>query len=91
MTAAATGGLKTNGGNEMGTYAADVAELVAALDLENAIHIGHSTGGGEVAHYVARSEPGRVSKAVLVDAVPPVILAFIRGEEVKADQQAAAA
>jgi len=82
---------QTNGGNEMGTYAADVAELVAALDLENAIHIGHSTGGGEVAHYVARSEPGRVSKAVLVDAVPPVILAFIRGEEVKADQQAAAA
>src|SRR5262249_14039254 len=56
------------------TYAADVAELVTALDLTNAIHVGHSTGGGEVAHYVARSEPGRVAKAVLIDAVPPVMV-----------------
>ena len=65
---------QTDGGNEMDTYAADVAELVAALDLKNAIHIGHSTGGGEVAHYVARAEPGRVAKAVLIDAVPPVMV-----------------
>ena len=65
---------QTDGGNEMDTYASDVAELVAALDLKNAIHIGHSTGGGEVAHYVARAEPGRVAKAVLIDAVPPVMV-----------------
>jgi len=61
-------------GNEMDTYAADVAELVAALDLQNAVHAGHSTGGGEVARYVARTEPGRVSKAVLIGAVPPVMV-----------------
>jgi non-heme chloroperoxidase len=61
-------------GNEMDTYAADVAELVKVLDLKGAIHIGHSTGGGEVAHYVARAEPGRVSKAVLIGAVPPVMV-----------------
>jgi non-heme chloroperoxidase len=65
---------QTDGGNEMDTYAADVADLVAVLDLKNAIHVGHSTGGGEVAHYVARSQPGRVSKAVLLDAVPPVMV-----------------
>jgi non-heme chloroperoxidase len=65
---------QTDGGNEMDTYAADVTDLVAALDLKNAIHIGHSTGGGEVAHYVAQAEPGRVSKAVLLDAVPPVMV-----------------
>jgi non-heme chloroperoxidase len=61
-------------GNEMDTYAADVAELVVALDLKDAIHVGHSTGGGEVAHYVARAEPGRVAKAVLIGAVPPVMV-----------------
>jgi non-heme chloroperoxidase len=61
-------------GNEMDTYAADVAELVKALDLKDAIHIGHSTGGGEVVHYVARAEPGRVSKAMLIGAVPPVMV-----------------
>jgi len=65
---------QTSEGNEMDTYAADVAALVAALDLRDAIHIGHSTGGGEVAHYVARAEPGRVAKAVLIDAVPPVMV-----------------
>lgn len=65
---------QTDTGNEMDTYAADVAELVSALDLRNAIHVGHSTGGGEVAHYVARAEPGRVAKAVLIGAVPPVML-----------------
>lgn len=61
-------------GHDMDTYAADVAELVAALDLKDAIHIGHSTGGGEVARYVARHGKGRVAKAVLVSAVPPIML-----------------
>jgi non-heme chloroperoxidase len=61
-------------GNEMDTYASDVAELVEKLDLRNAIHVGHSTGGGEVAHYVARAQPGRVAKAVLLEAVPPVMI-----------------
>jgi len=61
-------------GNEMETYAADVIELAAALNLKNAVHVGHSTGGGEVAHYVARAEPGRVAKAVLISAVPPVMV-----------------
>jgi len=65
---------QTDGGNEMDTYAADVIALAKALDLKNAVHIGHSTGGGEVAHYVARAEPGRVAKAVLIGAVPPVML-----------------
>ncbi|MDB5459552.1 MAG: chloroperoxidase [Caulobacteraceae bacterium] len=61
-------------GHEMDTYAADVVELAAALDLKGAVHVGHSTGGGEVARYVARSEPGRVAKAVLIGAVPPIML-----------------
>lgn len=65
---------QTATGNEMDTYAADVAELVGVLDLKNAIHVGHSTGGGEVAHYVARAEAGRVAKAVLIGAVPPVMV-----------------
>ncbi|SHI81053.1 alpha/beta hydrolase fold [Aureimonas altamirensis DSM 21988] len=65
---------QTDTGNEMDTYAADVAELVGALDLKNAIHIGHSTGGGEVARYVARAENGRVAKAVLMGAVPPIMV-----------------
>jgi len=65
---------QTDTGNEMDTYAADVAELVGVLDLKNAIHIGHSTGGGEVARYVARAENGRVAKAVLMGAVPPIMV-----------------
>jgi non-heme chloroperoxidase len=65
---------QTATGNEMDTYAADVIQLVAALDLRKAIHVGHSTGGGEVAHYVARAQPGRVAKAVLIGAVPPVMV-----------------
>ncbi|MCV3242570.1 alpha/beta fold hydrolase [Mesorhizobium sp. ZC-5] len=65
---------QTATGNEMDTYAADVAELAEALDLKNAVHVGHSTGGGEVAHYVARAKPGRVAKAVLIGAVPPVMV-----------------
>jgi non-heme chloroperoxidase len=65
---------QTSTGNEMDTYAADVAELTAALDLKNAIHVGHSTGGGEAVRYVARAAPGRVSKAVLISAVPPIMV-----------------
>ena len=61
-------------GNEMDTYAADVAALAEALDLRDAVHVGHSTGGGEVARYVARHGQGRVAKAVLISAVPPVMV-----------------
>jgi non-heme chloroperoxidase len=62
---------QTATGNDMDTYAADVAQLAGYLDLRNAIHVGHSTGGGEVARYVARHAQGRVAKAVLIGAVPP--------------------
>ncbi|AJP74480.1 alpha/beta fold hydrolase [Sphingomonas hengshuiensis] len=65
---------QTDTGNEMDTYAADVAALTDHLDLKGAVHIGHSTGGGEVARYVARAKPGRVAKAVLVAAVPPIMV-----------------
>jgi len=65
---------QTDSGNEMDTYAADVVKLASALNLKNAIHVGHSTGGGEVARYVARAERGRVAKAVLIGAVPPIML-----------------
>ncbi|MFB0871983.1 MULTISPECIES: alpha/beta fold hydrolase [unclassified Sphingobium] len=65
---------QTDAGNDMDTYAQDVVELAAHLELHRAVHIGHSTGGGEVARYVARAEPGRVAKAVLVGAVPPVMV-----------------
>ena len=65
---------QTSTGHEMNTYAADVAELVAKLDLRNAIHIGNSTGGGELTRYVARHGAGRVAKAVLINAVPPVMV-----------------
>jgi non-heme chloroperoxidase len=65
---------QTDTGNDMDTYAADVKQLVEHLDLRHAVHIGHSTGGGEVAHYVARAESGRVSRAVLIAAVPPLML-----------------
>ena len=61
-------------GNEMNTYADDLAALTEALDLKDAIHIGHSTGGGEVARYIGRHGTGRVSKAVLVSSVPPLML-----------------
>lgn len=65
---------QTDTGNEMDTYAADVAALTDHLDLKDAIHVGHSTGGGEVARYVARAKPGRVGKAVLIGAVPPIMV-----------------
>jgi non-heme chloroperoxidase len=61
-------------GNDMNTYADDLAKLVAALDLKDAIHVGHSTGGGEVARYIGRHGNARVAKAVLIGAVPPLML-----------------
>lgn len=65
---------QTDKGNDMDTYAADVAELTNALDLKDAIHVGHSTGGGEVIRYVAKHGKGRVAKAVLVSAVTPIMV-----------------
>ncbi|NLD56386.1 MAG: alpha/beta hydrolase [Burkholderiaceae bacterium] len=65
---------ETDTGNDMDTYAADVATIARQLDLRDVIHIGHSTGGGEVARYVARAERGRVAKAVLIGAIPPVMV-----------------
>ena len=61
-------------GNDMDTYADDLATLVETLDLKNAIHVGHSTGGGEVARYIGRHGSKRVAKAVLIGAVPPLML-----------------
>jgi non-heme chloroperoxidase len=65
---------QTNTGNNMNTYCADVAEVVAALKLKNSIHVGHSTGGGEVTRYAARYGKGLVSKAVIIGAIPPVMI-----------------
>jgi len=64
----------TDVGHDMDTYAADVAALTKALDLKNAIHVGHSTGGGEVIRYVAKHGKGRVAKAVLISAVTPIMV-----------------
>jgi non-heme chloroperoxidase len=61
-------------GNDLDTYADDLAELVDELDLEDVIHVGHSTGGGEVARYIGRHGTDRVAKAVLIGAIPPVML-----------------
>ena len=61
-------------GNDLDTYADDLAALVEALDLNDAVHIGHSTGGGEVARYIGRHGTGRVAKAVLIGAIPPVMV-----------------
>jgi non-heme chloroperoxidase len=61
-------------GNDMDTYADDLAELTEALDLKDAVHVGHSTGGGEVARYIGRHGSKRVAKAVLIGAVPPIML-----------------
>jgi len=61
-------------GHDMDGYVADVVALTDSLDLQNAVHIGHSTGGGEVARYVAHAKPGRVAKAVLISAVAPIMV-----------------
>ena len=61
-------------GHDMDHYAADLAALTAHLDLKSAIHVGHSTGGGEVAHYIGQYGEGRVAKAALISAVPPLML-----------------
>src|SRR6516164_4797893 len=61
-------------GNDLDTYADDLAELVAKLDLKDAVHVGHSTGGGEVARYIGRHGTTRVAKAVLIGAIPPLML-----------------
>ena len=61
-------------GNEMDTYADDLAELTEALDLKGAVHVGHSTGGGEVVRYIGRHGTNRVAKAVLIGAVPPLMV-----------------
>jgi non-heme chloroperoxidase len=61
-------------GNDMDTYADDLAELTEKLDLKNAVHVGHSTGGGEVARYIGRHGTKRVAKAVLIAAVPPLMV-----------------
>ena len=65
---------QTWGGSDMDTYADDLAAVLDALDVENATLVGHSTGGGEVAHYIGRHGTGRVGKAVLVSPVPPLML-----------------
>ena len=64
---------QTAHGHDMDTYAADVAAVVAALDLRDVIHVGHSTGGGEATRYVARHGKGRTAKLVLIGAVPPIM------------------
>ena len=61
-------------GNDLDTYADDLAELVQKLELKNAIHVGHSTGGGEVARYIGRHGTQRVAKAALIGAIPPLML-----------------
>jgi non-heme chloroperoxidase len=65
---------QTDVGGDMDTYAADMAALADALELRNAVHIGHSAGGGEVARYVARAKPGRVARMVLISAVTPMMI-----------------
>ena len=65
---------QTDLGADMDTYAADVATIIEALNLRDVIHIGHSAGGGEVVRYAARAKPGRIAKAVLIGALPPVMV-----------------
>src|SRR5215218_4520622 len=63
-----------DGGHDMDHYAGDLAELTAHLDLEDAVHVGHSTGGGEVVYYIARHGESRVAKAAIISAVPPLMV-----------------
>ncbi|HEX4292973.1 MAG TPA: alpha/beta hydrolase [Rhizomicrobium sp.] len=65
---------QTSGGHDMDHYADDLAALTEHLDLKNAVHVGHSTGGGEVVHYIARHGESRVAKAAIISAVPPVMV-----------------
>src|SRR3712207_9414331 len=65
---------QTSEGHDMDHYADDLAALTAHLDLRDAVHVGHSTGGGEVAHYIGRHGQDRVAKAVLISAVPPIMV-----------------
>src|SRR4029077_7720919 len=65
---------QTGGGHDMDHYAADLAALTAHLDLKDAVHVGHSTGGGEAAHYLGRHEESRAAKAALFSAVPPLMV-----------------
>src|SRR5438105_12685921 len=65
---------QTEGGHDMDHYADDLAALTAHLDLNNAVHVGHSTGGGEVVHYIARHGESRVAKAAIISAVPPLMV-----------------
>src|SRR5438094_595826 len=65
---------QTSDGHDMDHYADDLAALTAHLDLQNAVHVGHSTGGGEVAHYLGRHGESRVVKAALISAVPPLMV-----------------
>jgi non-heme chloroperoxidase len=65
---------QTGSGHDMDHYADDLAALTAHLDLKGAIHVGHSTGGGEVVHYLARHGESRVAKAVIISAVPPLMV-----------------
>ncbi len=65
---------QTDGGHDMDHYADDLAALTAHLDLKNAVHVGHSTGGGEVVHYIARHGESRVAKAAIISAVPPLMV-----------------
>src|SRR6185312_16096052 len=68
-------------GNDMDTYADDLAALTEKLDLKNAVHIGHSTGGGEVTRYIGRHGTKRVAKAVLIGAIPPIMLKSAQNPE----------
>src|SRR6059036_4337109 len=65
---------QTSDGHDMDHYADDLAALTAHLDLKDAVHVGHSTGGGEVVHYLARHGESRVDKAAIISAVPPLMV-----------------